>query len=70
MATERIGENVYRLHGHIPMEPWYEDRYVLARLWYWLKMRELTPADPGYFIGHAEEYAEEYQQMLMWTGQA
>jgi hypothetical protein len=50
--------------------PWQLDVYVLARLWRWLCFRELRPADPAYFFTHADEYAEHYRDMLMWTGAA
>ena len=49
--------------------PWFEDVYRLEKLWRWLVFRDLRPKDPGYFIGHALDYREEYSAMCLWTGE-
>jgi hypothetical protein len=48
--------------------PWHQDPYRLSKLWRWLVFRDLRPADPAYFMEHAEEYSEEYEAMQVWTG--
>lgn len=61
---------VRRYSGRIPLEeiPWFEDLKEVAKLYRWLDFLGEAPVDPARFIEDAFAYAQQYDDMLCWTG--
>lgn len=50
------------------MTPWHENPRSIARLLRWLTFRDREPRDIPDFIEHVQDYEQDYQDMVMWSG--
>lgn len=48
---------------------WHKDPVRIARLYRWLDLRERTPIDVALFIESAASYQQDYDDLLMWSGE-